>query len=98
MRSHIEARRYSPNYDYFHQVFYRWLGLPKFDRLIKSQSVLAFPKIIMGNWMALSQFKEGIAAGRLSPAEYAQNFSDLHPPLDNHEALVEADRCYFCYD
>ncbi|MDW6026197.1 NAD(P)-dependent oxidoreductase [Mesorhizobium sp. BAC0120] len=48
--------------------------------------------------MASGQFKEGIAAGRLSPAEYAENFSDLHPPLDNHEALVEADRCYFCYD
>ena len=48
--------------------------------------------------MASGQFKEGIAAGRLSPAEYAENFADLHPPLDHHEALVEADRCYFCYD
>ena len=48
--------------------------------------------------MAEGQFKEGIAAGRLSPAEYAHNFSDLHPPLDHHEALVESDRCYFCYD
>ena len=27
-----------------------------------------------------------------------ENFSDAHPPLDNHEAFVEADRCYFCYD
>ncbi|MEL6505003.1 MAG: NAD(P)-dependent oxidoreductase [Pseudomonadota bacterium] len=25
-------------------------------------------------------------------------FSDLHPPLTDHEALVAADRCYFCYD
>ena len=48
--------------------------------------------------MAEGQFKEGIAAGRLSPAQYADNFSDLHPPLDRHEAVVEADRCYFCYD
>ena len=48
--------------------------------------------------MAEGQFKEGIAAGRLSPTEYADNFSDLHPPLDRHEALVESDRCYFCYD
>ncbi len=48
--------------------------------------------------MALSLFKEGIAAGRLAPEQYADNFSDLHPPLDDHEALVEADRCYFCYD
>ncbi len=48
--------------------------------------------------MAGSQFKDGITAGRLDPARYAENFSDLHPPLDDHEALVEADRCYFCYD
>ncbi len=48
--------------------------------------------------MALSLFKEGIAGGRLSSDQYSDNFSDLHPPLDHHEALVEADRCYFCYD
>ena len=23
---------------------------------------------------------------------------DLHPPLSRHEATVESDRCYFCYD
>ena len=40
----------------------------------------------------------GIAAGRLGTAELAANFSDLHPPLTRHEALVEADRCYFCFD
>ena len=40
--------------------------------------------------MAEGQFKEGIAGGRLSPAQYAENFSDLHPPLDHHEALVES--------
>jgi glutamate synthase (NADPH/NADH) small chain len=39
-----------------------------------------------------------IAAGRLKPEQYQANFSDLHPPLARHEALVEADRCYFCYD
>ena len=48
--------------------------------------------------MAEGQFKRGIAAGRLAPPQYADNFSDLHPPFDRHEALVEADRCYFCYD
>ncbi|MEO6395551.1 MAG: NAD(P)-dependent oxidoreductase [Devosia sp.] len=42
--------------------------------------------------------KDGIAAGRLAPEQYAENFADLHPPLDRHEAFVEADRCYFCYD
>jgi len=41
---------------------------------------------------------DGIAAGRLAPEDYHSGFSDLHPPLDLHEALVEADRCYFCYD
>ncbi len=39
-----------------------------------------------------------IAAKRLPKAQYAANFADLHPPLDHHEALVESDRCYFCYD
>jgi glutamate synthase (NADPH/NADH) small chain len=42
--------------------------------------------------------REGIAPGRLTPGQYADNFSDLHPPLDRHEAFVEADRCYFCFD
>ncbi len=41
---------------------------------------------------------DGIAAGRLAPEDYQSRFSDLHPPLSQHEALVEADRCYFCYD
>lgn len=35
---------------------------------------------------------------RLSPEEYAENFADLHPPFDAHQAAVEADRCYFCHD
>jgi glutamate synthase (NADPH/NADH) small chain len=42
--------------------------------------------------------KPDIAGKRLSMAEYAVNFADLHPPLDHHEALVESDRCYFCHD
>ena len=42
--------------------------------------------------------KHGLAAGRLAAEDYVANFSDLHPPLDQHEASVEADRCYFCYD
>jgi len=48
--------------------------------------------------MAGSALEEGIAAGRLGAEQYARNFSDLHPPLGRHEAIVEADRCYFCYD
>ena len=39
-----------------------------------------------------------IRPGRLGPDDYLRNFSDLHPPLDRHQAFVEADRCYFCYD
>ncbi len=39
-----------------------------------------------------------VASGRLSPDEYISNFLDIHPPLDRHQALVESDRCYFCYD
>lgn len=39
-----------------------------------------------------------IAAGRLPKQDYPAQFSDLHPPLNDHEALVEADRCFFCYD
>lgn len=39
-----------------------------------------------------------IRTNRLSPEEIAQNFSDLHPPLSHAEALIEAERCYFCFD
>ena len=40
-----------------------------------------------------------IKNNRLSQAEYAENFSDIHPPYENKEAaLVEANRCLFCYD
>ena len=39
-----------------------------------------------------------IAPKRLSKTQYVENFADLHQPLSDHEALVESDRCYFCYD
>ena len=48
--------------------------------------------------MTQSPFSPGVAAGRLDDAALAENFSDLHPALDAHEALVAADRCYFCHD
>lgn len=41
---------------------------------------------------------EGIQAGRLTPADYDANFSDIHAPLSRHEAFVESERCYFCHD
>lgn len=39
-----------------------------------------------------------IRAHRLSRQDIDRNFSDLHPPLRRSEALIEADRCYFCFD
>ncbi|WP_417743001.1 NAD(P)-dependent oxidoreductase [Salipiger sp.] len=40
----------------------------------------------------------GIMPGRMDTAAIEAAFGDLHPPLDDHEALVAADRCYFCHD
>lgn len=45
-----------------------------------------------------NQVHADIQPGRLSKAEIEVNFSDMHPPLKRSEALVEADRCYFCFD
>lgn len=39
-----------------------------------------------------------IRAGRLDGPRIAANFSDMHPPLTPSEAIIDADRCYFCYD
>ena len=39
-----------------------------------------------------------VATGRLDAAALKANFADLHPPLTHHEAHVEAERCYFCFD
>jgi dihydropyrimidine dehydrogenase (NAD+) subunit PreT len=39
-----------------------------------------------------------IAAGRLDAAVLSANFADAHPPLSSAQAVVEANRCYFCYD
>ena len=39
-----------------------------------------------------------IKSHRLSKKEIEDNFSDLHASLTPIEALIEADRCYFCYD
>ena len=48
--------------------------------------------------MAEAGHGQGIVAGRLPEETLGANFGDLHPPLGVHEALVEADRCYFCHD
>jgi glutamate synthase (NADPH/NADH) small chain len=43
-----------------------------------------------------------MAAAPLFPfsdnAEVARRFPDLHPPFDSQEALVEANRCLYCFD
>jgi dihydropyrimidine dehydrogenase (NAD+) subunit PreT len=39
-----------------------------------------------------------VAPGRLDRATIESNFADLHPPLTPHEAKVESERCYFCFD
>lgn len=48
--------------------------------------------------MPIRQLTPGVIPGRLDTEAYAFNFSDVLPPLDDHEARVAADRCYFCYD
>ena len=40
-----------------------------------------------------------ISNNKLTPDQYAENFSDIHPPFDSREgAIIEASRCLFCYD
>ncbi len=40
-----------------------------------------------------------ILNNRLSAHQYAENFSDIHPSFETKDAaLVEANRCLFCYD
>ena len=48
--------------------------------------------------MSNSLTTPGIAAARLNPDAYADHFDDLYPDYDPHEAMVAADRCYFCHD
>ncbi|HRN92534.1 MAG TPA: NAD(P)-dependent oxidoreductase [Ferruginibacter sp.] len=40
-----------------------------------------------------------ITNNRLTADQYAENFSDIHPPFETKDAaLTEANRCLFCYD
>jgi len=48
--------------------------------------------------MSSAEHKPDIRSHRLDKDEVARNFDDLHPPLTRSEALIEADRCYFCYE
>ncbi|MFN5348264.1 MAG: NAD(P)-dependent oxidoreductase [Betaproteobacteria bacterium] len=40
----------------------------------------------------------GLHAARLNLANYATNFGDAHPNLTRSQALIEAERCYYCFD
>jgi dihydropyrimidine dehydrogenase (NAD+) subunit PreT len=48
--------------------------------------------------LGVGEVQMAVLEKRLSKTQIAENFADLHPPLNAHEALVESDRCYFCYD
>lgn len=37
-------------------------------------------------------------APKLSPEQYEQNFADIHPPLSPNSAVMEANRCLYCFD
>jgi dihydropyrimidine dehydrogenase (NAD+) subunit PreT len=40
-----------------------------------------------------------ISNNKLTEVQYAENFSDIHPPFESYSAaLVDANRCLFCYD
>ena len=39
-----------------------------------------------------------VRSGRLSAAEYAQRFADASPRLTPAQAVLEAERCLYCYD
>ncbi len=39
-----------------------------------------------------------IRNNRLAAEQYDRNFADAHAPLTRAQALVESDRCFFCYD
>jgi len=37
-------------------------------------------------------------APKLKPEEYAKNFAEIHPALSPNAAIVESNRCLYCYD
>ena len=45
----------------------------------------------------MARLQPDVVPGRLNAADIERNFADLHPPLTKSEALIAADRCYFCY-
>ena len=45
-----------------------------------------------------SAFAPDIQANRLSANDYVRNFADASPPLSVSQALLEAERCLYCFD
>lgn len=43
-------------------------------------------------------YQPDIRPGRLGAADYAQRFADASPRLTRSQALLEAERCLYCYD
>ena len=39
-----------------------------------------------------------LKSGRLTPDDYARHFADANAPLNRAQALIEAERCYYCFD
>ena len=39
-----------------------------------------------------------IQSGRLETAQYARNFGDATPPLTSQQAVLESERCLYCFD
>ena len=39
-----------------------------------------------------------IRAGRLNAADYARAFADATPRFTSAQAVLEAERCLYCYD
>ncbi len=37
-------------------------------------------------------------ASKLRPADYEENFAEIHPPFNPNSAVAEANRCLYCFD
>ena len=43
-------------------------------------------------------YQSDVRPARLVASEYAQRFADATPRLTRTQALLEAERCLYCYD
>src|SRR3954470_12335633 len=50
-------------------------------------------------WLTNKTSTMPVANNKLTEEQYQANFADIHPPFESYDAaLVEANRCLFCYD